>query len=74
MTDADLDRSYTALCHALAEAGPQRAELLLALLSLQLLARAESADAVLPLIERAAAGCRDEGAKAPTQAHSGGNA
>lgn len=74
MTDADLDRCYTALCHALAQVGPERAELLLAQLSLQLLARAESAEAVLPLIERAAAGARDAGHKAPTQAQSGRSA
>lgn len=57
MTDADLDRSYTALCEALAEVGAENAQLLLALLSLQLMARAASADEVLPLIARAAARC-----------------
>ncbi len=27
MTDADLDQSYTALCHALADAGEDKAQL-----------------------------------------------
>ena len=53
MNDADLDRAYTALARALGDAGPERSELLLAMLSLALLARAEDADAVLPLIARA---------------------
>ncbi|TWO71875.1 hypothetical protein FN976_07735 [Caenimonas sedimenti] len=61
MTDADLDRSYTALCQALAQAGPERSQLLLAMLSLQLMARAESADTVLPLIAQAAARCGEGG-------------
>jgi hypothetical protein len=52
MNDADLDRAYTALAHALADVGPERSELLLAMLSLALLARADDADAVLPLIAR----------------------
>ena len=34
MTDADLDRSYTALCQALGEVGPERSELLLAMVAL----------------------------------------
>ena len=59
MTDADLDRSYTALCEALAQVGAERAQLLLAMLSLQWIARAESAEEVLPLIAQAAANCRD---------------
>jgi hypothetical protein len=57
MTDADLDRSYTALCEALAQAGPEQAQLLLAMLSLQLIARADSADVVLPLIAKAVQRC-----------------
>ena len=60
MTDADLDRSYTALAHALADAGPQCSELLLAMLCLSLLARADSADAMLPLIAQARARCLPE--------------
>jgi hypothetical protein len=62
MTDADLDRSYTALAHTLADAGRERSELLLAMLCLSLMARRDSADEVLPLIERARARCLQEGA------------
>lgn len=51
MTDAELDRCYTALCLALGEAGEARAPLLLSMLSLALLARAERAEEVLPVIE-----------------------
>lgn len=59
MTDADLDTAYTALCRALGDVGPERAELLLAMLSLSLMAGAGTADEVLPLIERARARCKD---------------
>lgn len=61
MTDADLDRSYTALCHALSEVGQPRAELLLAMVCLGLMARCESAQDVQPLIERARARCLQDG-------------
>ena len=65
MTDADLDRSYTALCNALGDVGQPRAELLLAMVSLALMARSERAEDVLPVITRARARClQDE--------HSGG--
>jgi hypothetical protein len=57
MNDADLDRAYTALCQALGAVGPQRSELLLAMVALALLAQRESAGDVLPLIERARARC-----------------
>ncbi|NML48174.1 hypothetical protein HHL11_30780 [Ramlibacter sp. G-1-2-2] len=57
MTDADLDRSYTALAQALGAVGPQRSELLLAMLCLSLMARRDSADELLPLIERARERC-----------------
>ncbi|MDB5857072.1 MAG: hypothetical protein JWQ76_761 [Ramlibacter sp.] len=60
MTDTDLDRSYTALAQALGEVGQERSELLLAMLCLNLLARAGSADAVLPLIAQARARCLPE--------------
>ncbi len=50
MTDADLDHSYTALCHALADVGENKAPLLLSMLCLQLMARSASAGDVLPLI------------------------
>ena len=60
MTDADLDHSYTALCHALADVGEDKAQLLLSMLCLQLMARSTAAADVLPLIatakERAHAG------------------
>ncbi|MFC5497369.1 hypothetical protein ACFPOE_07480 [Caenimonas terrae] len=55
MTDADLDRSYSALAAALADAGEGAAPLLLSMLCLSLMARAGSADEVLPLIARARA-------------------
>lgn len=57
MTDADLDRSYTALAQALGAVGPQRSELLLAMVCLSLMARRDSADELLPLIERARERC-----------------
>jgi hypothetical protein len=60
MTDADLDRTYTALCHALGEVGPQRSELLLAMVALGLIARSERADEVLALLERARERCLEE--------------
>ena len=53
MTDADLDRSYSALAGALAEAGEGQAPLLLAMVCLALMSRAEGADQVLPLIDQA---------------------
>jgi len=52
MTDADLDRSYTALCQALGEVGEEKAPLFLAMLSLAWMARAGAAQDVLPDIER----------------------
>lgn len=53
MSEADLDRSYTALAEALARVGEPRAHLFLAMLSLALLARQTDANAVLPLIAEA---------------------
>ncbi|MDP1566901.1 MAG: hypothetical protein Q8M91_06270 [Polaromonas sp.] len=64
MTDADLDRSYTALCEALAAVGEAQAPLLLAMLSLSLLSRFERADEVLPLIANAQDQCSAGGADA----------
>jgi len=52
MNDADLDRGYTALCHALGEVGPERSELLLAMVALALMAHAGSADEVVALVAR----------------------
>ncbi len=61
MTDADLDRSYTALCRALGDVGTQRSELLLAMVALGLVARIERVDEVLALIAKAREHClRDE--------------
>ncbi|WP_096698894.1 hypothetical protein [Polaromonas sp. AER18D-145] len=60
MTDADLDRSYSALCEALAQVGEARAPLLLAMLSLSLMSRFERADQVLPLIANAKKQCAAE--------------
>lgn len=60
MTDADLDRSYTALCHALGAVGQERSELLLSMVCLALMARNAQADDVLPLIERARDRCLQE--------------
>jgi hypothetical protein len=57
MTDADLDRSYTALCQALGDVGQEQAPLLLAMLALSLMSRCASADEVLPLIENARRQC-----------------
>lgn len=50
----DLDRSYTALCNALERVGEGKAQLLLAMVSLALIARQGSAEDVLPIIQRAA--------------------
>ncbi len=64
MTDADLDRSYSALCEALAQVGQTHAPLLLSMLSLSLMSRFESADQVLPLIANAQKQCGAEAAEA----------
>ena len=60
MTDADLDRTYTALCQALGEVGPQRSELLLAMVALGLIARSDRPDEILALLARARERCLDE--------------
>ena len=52
MNDSELDRSYTALCRALGEVGPERSEVLLAMVALALMARTGSADDVVALVER----------------------
>jgi hypothetical protein len=57
MTEADLDRSYTALCRALGEVGPVRSELLLAMIALALMARADDAGEVLALLARSRERC-----------------
>lgn len=53
MTDTDLDRCYSALAQALLQSGPDQASLLLAMVSLGMIAHAGSAADVLPLIEQA---------------------
>ncbi len=53
MTQDELDQCYTALSEALGRVGPDHAQLLLATLSLALLAREDDAQAVLALIRQA---------------------
>ncbi|AEG93155.1 hypothetical protein [Ramlibacter tataouinensis] len=60
MTDADLDRSYAAVREALAEVGPDKAQLFLSMLCLALMARHPSAEMVLPLVENVRAQCAAE--------------
>ena len=60
MTDADLDLSYSAMCQALAQVGPERSELFLSMLCLALMARYEGAQTVLPLIANVQAQCEAE--------------
>ena len=55
MTDADLDRSYSALCEALTRVGEDKAPLFLSMLCLSLMSRCARADDVLPLIANALA-------------------
>jgi hypothetical protein len=62
MTDEDLDRCYTSLCLALGEAGEARAGLLLGMVCLSLMARCDTADGVLPLIDKARAQLAQESA------------
>jgi hypothetical protein len=57
MNDAELDRSYTALCQALGDVGPERAELLLAMVALGLMARAADPEEVQRLVARARERC-----------------
>ena len=57
MSDAELDRSYTALCQALGEVGQERSELLLAMVALGLMARQQQADEVLALVQSARDRC-----------------
>jgi hypothetical protein len=60
MNESDLDRSYSALCQALGDVGAQRSELLLGMLVLALMARAEDADDVLALIARSRDRCLED--------------
>jgi len=61
MTDADLDNAYTAMCKALAEVGPDKAQLFLSMLCLALMARYERAGDVQSLIDNVRAQCDAEG-------------
>jgi len=60
MSDAELDRSYTALCQALGAVGPERSQTLLAMLALALMARAGTAEEVVELIARSRDRCLQE--------------
>jgi hypothetical protein len=60
MTDAELDRSYTALCQALGEVGPERSQMLLAMVALGLIARLPDANEVLELVARSRERCLQE--------------
>jgi hypothetical protein len=60
MTDEELDRSYTAMCEAMAQVGEGKSQLFLSMLCLALMARYESAAQVLPLIENVQAQCAAE--------------
>lgn len=65
MNESELDRSYTALCQALGEVGPQRSELLLAMVALGLMAKADDSAEVLALLARARERCLDGPALQP---------
>jgi hypothetical protein len=60
MTDTELDRSYTALCQALGEVGPERSQMLLAMVALALISRAGSADEIVELVARSRDRCLQE--------------
>jgi hypothetical protein len=60
MTDADLDRTYTAICEAMAQVGTKDTPLFLSMLCLALLAGRDSADDVLPLVAQAQRLCGGE--------------
>ena len=59
MTDADLDRSYSALCEALNRVGEDKAPLFLSMLCLSLISRLQQAEEVLPLLAHAERQCAD---------------
>lgn len=60
MNDAELDRSYTALCRALGEVGPERSQLLLAMVALALIARQDDAGEIVALVQRSRDRCLQE--------------
>ena len=57
MKPEDLDASYTALCLALGEVGQDKANLLLAMLSLSLISQSDAPDKVLQMIAEARSQC-----------------
>jgi hypothetical protein len=57
MTDQDLDKSYTAMCNAMNDAGETNTQQFLAMLSLSLMARVDNVEEVLALIENARVQC-----------------
>jgi len=57
MNEAELDRSYTALSIALGDVGPERSELLLAMVALGLMTKAPSEEEVQRLVARARERC-----------------
>jgi hypothetical protein len=70
MTDAELDRVYTALCRALGEVGPARSELLLGMVALGLMARAPDAAEVEALVARCRERCAEPQPGATEGCHS----
>lgn len=59
MTEQELDQTYTAICRALGDVGPQQAERFLAMLCMALVVRCEKADELLPLIDSLRHRCGD---------------
>lgn len=59
MTEAHLDRSYSALCEALTRVGEDKAPLFLSMLCLSLISRLQTADELMPLMEHAERQCSD---------------
>ncbi|MBT9462559.1 hypothetical protein [Hydrogenophaga sp.] len=57
MTDADLDRSYSALCETLTRVGEDKAPLFLSMLCLSLISHLQQAEDVLPLLVHAERQC-----------------
>ena len=59
MTEQELDVTYTALCRALGDVGPDQAERFLAMVTMGLVVRCERADEVLRLIASVREQCAD---------------
>ncbi len=62
MNDQDLDRTYTALCHAMSAVGQDKATLFLAMVCLSLISHGDAPGPALALIDQAKARCQDAGA------------